>query len=346
MAPKLLYLSCHQELEANEVTTFRNLGFDVFTAGYYTYGSHLTDPTLRPIPGQNDPELQAYFDAHFKDSFKPGWYNAFTKDFFNKFDVIINVHFAESLELNWNALAQTRNKLIIHRRVGQGNPGYERILSKYLKLGLPFIGMCETERLMYGYCGHTDLIRSHVDDTYFTGWTGEKEQVLTVQKWMSRPGGGRMYPEWQRVTAKFAGKRILAGRENQSLPDGLGDVPDDVLLKLRQESRIYFAVASRPAPLTFTLIEAMLVGMPVVSVGTRLAGYPWFEPPTFIKNGVNGFVCDSLEGCTSYIELLLTKPELGRTLGQQARKTAQQMVSPNIIAQQWKEFFAKHGVNL
>ena len=90
MKKRLLYLSCHEILEANEVSLFNELGYEVFSPGAYVCNENRGDQCLRPsIPNYVvNPDIRAQYDkigaAHPGKDGK----DYLTEDFVKDFDII------------------------------------------------------------------------------------------------------------------------------------------------------------------------------------------------------------------------------------------------------------------
>lgn len=343
---KILYLSCHPTLEYAEVSLLTKLGYDVFPVGFYTHPIP-TDPTRMGEDIKNNPYLYDKFMFYFKDTFNPGHPIQLNEDFVSSFDIIINCQYIENLHFNWELF---KNKLVIWRTIGLSDALFERMFTEYRERGLKIVRISPTEDKIIGNIGSDALIRCPVDSNYFNGWTGEEQKILTVQKRMkTREYDGfdttwfSMFNEYESITNKFASQRLLCGKENANVPYAKYNVDEHTLQNYRKTSRVYLSLASRRACLTFTFVEAMLTGMPVVSAGKKLAGYESFEAPDFIENGINGFVSNDINEIQKYIQLLLTDYELAKTISINARQSMLNTFNEENIMNDWKRFFAAYG---
>jgi glycosyltransferase involved in cell wall biosynthesis len=80
------------------------------------------------------------------------------------------------------------------------------------------------------------------------------------------------------------------------------------------------------------VIEAMMIGMPIVALPTT-------EVVTVIKDGVNGFVDTDPEKLTARMKLLLADRSLAASLGEAARTTARERFSIERFVADWNAAF-------
>ena len=336
----ILYLSCHETLEYYDVQNLRDLGFNVFTVGHNTYNNN--DLTFRKL-GPNDPELQSLFDYEYnrgqiKLTYGFGNPAKLCNSFVSKFDIILNPHWIENVQMNW---AYFKSKIFIYRSIASFSTNHERFFEKYRRGGVKVIRLSPAEKFVSNYMGSDAVIRTSLDPNYPKLWTGEDLQILTVHKMMD-VCNSRMKPEYEQITNMFADKRILCGKKNDTIKYARSEVSEDEVNDLRQKSRVYLALCSKRAPLVYSFSEALMAGMPVVTFSKSLIGYEWFEQPDFIENGVSGFYGDTIEEMQQQIQTLLDDYDLAKSMSVKARETAIKNFSTDIIKGQWKSFFKEY----
>jgi len=82
--------------------------------------------------------------------------------------------------------------------------------------------------------------------------------------------------------------------------------------------------------------EAMLSGCCVITT-------PHQDADTFIKDGVNGFLCPrNPQWVADKVQYLLEHYDEAIKIGQAGKKTAEELFSEENYAKQWKEFLEKH----
>ena len=123
----------------------------------------------------------------------------------------------------------------------------------------------------------------------------------------------------------------LVGMRSEQL-GGLGEVFPPDLPAFESRYRFYFH------PLRFTslglaLIEAMLVGLPVVGLATT-------ELVTVIQNGVSGFIETDVGKLLAPMRMLLGDVEEARRIGQAGQRIAAERFNIRRFARDWEETFA------
>jgi Glycosyl transferases group 1 len=112
---------------------------------------------------------------------------------------------------------------------------------------------------------------------------------------------------------------------------GLGEVPRDVLVRRTAEYRFFFHPA-RHTSLGLAVIEAMLIGLPVVGLATT-------ELPTVIENGVSGIIDTRPERLLDGMRMLLADRGLARDLGRLGRAAAWERFRIERFVQDWDATF-------
>lgn len=144
-------------------------------------------------------------------------------------------------------------------------------------------------------------------------WHGERAVGLVVVNHLERRGrrlGADLYLE--------ARRRIpleLAGMESSSMPGGIGEIANVELAATMAAYRFFFNPI-RWTSLGLALIEAMMIGMPVVALATT-------ELPTVIRNDDNGWIDTSPDALIAVMRRLCDDPDTARRWGARARETAE-----------------------
>jgi glycosyltransferase involved in cell wall biosynthesis len=82
------------------------------------------------------------------------------------------------------------------------------------------------------------------------------------------------------------------------------------------------------------VIEAMMVGLPVVALATT-------EMTTVIRDGHNGFIDTDLDRLVGLMNLLLKDRALAAHLGENARRTALERFNIERFVRDWNQVFAE-----
>ena len=94
-------------------------------------------------------------------------------------------------------------------------------------------------------------------------------------------------------------------------------------------SRFYLNTATW-STLPMSLVEAMMIGCPVISTS-------YLEAGLLIKHGENGFIADSPEDMIKYANLLINDYELAKSIGQKGREFAIETFKLDKFIQQWSD---------
>ena len=120
----------------------------------------------------------------------------------------------------------------------------------------------------------------------------------------------------------------LIGMDAQSM-GGLGEVIHKDLCAFQSHYRFFFNPI-RYTSLGLAVIEAMMVGLPIVGLATT-------EMVTTIKNGVNGYVDTDVEVLKKRMIDLINNPEQARELGLAARAYALERFNIARFAADWDD---------
>ncbi len=108
---------------------------------------------------------------------------------------------------------------------------------------------------------------------------------------------------------------------------GLGEVPNPELAAFIARYRFFFNPI-RYTSLGLAVVEAMMIGMPVVGMATT-------EMSTAIRNEYNGYVDTRLERLVEVMRRLIDDPGLAREWGEQARATARERFGIGRFVEDW-----------
>jgi hypothetical protein len=346
---KLLYISSwHGTLEYDELTLFTELGIDWFSTGLYLDPQNPISVNMsrEPINKPVNPELKDEFLRANPDH-KIYTIPVITKEFAQKFDIVLVEHCTPTgvapLLQNWEAI---KDKPVVWRTYTQQSPQVELQTQPFRAQGLKLVRISPKERTIGAYAGDDAIIRTFVDDKEYNGWTGEDPVVLTFNNMFAKRALHSNTPIYMKIAQRMKPVKFeLYGCDNQDAPQALGELSWEQVKEKYRKARVYFALGSKPASLTYNLMEAMMTGCPIVTWGPNLGNMKivpgWektYEACDVIKNGLNGFWSDSEFEIEAYIKMLLKDDALAKRISANARKTAIQMFSKDKIRNDWKVF--------
>jgi glycosyltransferase involved in cell wall biosynthesis len=124
----------------------------------------------------------------------------------------------------------------------------------------------------------------------------------------------------------------LYGMDSRAI-GGEGEIENARLPDVMAAHRFFFNPI-RYTSLGLAVVEAMMVGLPIVGLATT-------ELPTVIRNGENGFVDTDLDTLVDCMQELLADAELARRLGAAARATAQERFGIDRFVADWQATLAR-----
>lgn len=341
---KILYLSCHEVLEFDEISMLSDIGVQVFSIGAYLDPARPRGGGLRPnLPNlcRDDEDLHAY---HKLIEPRSDGQLCLTPEFVARFDAVIVMHIPEWIENNWQAFGDVP---VIWRTIGQSWPTIEQRLRSFRDAGMKIVRYSPRERFLDGYCGEDAVIRFGKPSTLAWPWKGTNPRVVNFNQSLRGRADRCRYDVFRAVTAPF--DCDLFGGGNEDIPDiARGVVSQDEQHQILSDRRVFFCTGTYPASYTLAFLEAWLAGTPVVAIGSRLwENFPehrgeLYEIPDLIQSGVNGFVSDDISELQQHIRQLLDDHELALRISQAGRESARRLFDKSIIQEQWRDFLKVH----
>lgn len=350
MGKRILYMSCHEILEYDELKLFSELGYECFSLGAYTQ------------PGGEEhrkrPPLALPYDPHFIELSLQYDRRKLHPEMLEGIDIVIIMHepsfigyvgkhgWHEDLEEgNWPLFKDfiAKGGRVIWRSIGQSIPHVEQKLAPFRAEGLEIVRYSPAEETIDGNIGCDAMIRFYKDPDEYKGWTGDKVEVVN-------------FTQSLKERAEFTGYKLIE-QTFQGLPakvygpnnDDLGPLNGGLLtyaqqIQAFQQSRAFFYHGTYPASYTLSFIEAMMTGIPIVAVGPRHGNSEMFqfqktyEIPDIIQSGINGFVSDDRAELRDCVERLLRDYGLAKSISAFGRARAIELFGKAKIKAQWKEF--------
>lgn len=262
----------HEIEEHDQVKLLSGLGYDVFSPG--AYESPRDHEGLRPaLPEAPDhPELRAACDRQrakmSAEWGEPGalfdWAKVNLPDeVIDWMDVFI-VHEAEHTFIphQWNRI---KHKRVVWRSVGQTVANNEDVMRPYRAEGLQRVAYSPKEANIPGYTGHDALIRFYADPDVWGGWTGEERVVINITQDLKARDPYTNYEYW-RQAEHWAGVPFMPLGPGSEEIGGPGRLTYDEMRGWLQRARAYLYTGTQPAPYTLGFVEAMMTGIPIISI--------------------------------------------------------------------------------
>ena len=250
-------------------------------------------------------------------------------------DVIICHHFEHTwLVPQWRRLRES-GKRIIWRTVGQSVDGNERMMAPLHEQGMEIVRYSPKERNIPDYAGEDALIRFYKDPDEWYGWTGQDEVVINITQNLAQRDPFTNWGFWELVTKGLPRKALGPGSE---VIGGTGTLTLDEMKTWLKRARAYLYTGTQPASYTLGLIEAMMTGIPVVSIGPEhMAVYPFGDKLFEGQELVCGTPTDP-DGTRRELATLLDSWITAGDRSKQIRKRAIELFGKKTIAAQWKAY--------
>jgi hypothetical protein len=335
---RLLILSSHSVLEHDDLRLFSDLGYDVFMPGGYADPSHPGETLRPPLPdAPHHPELEALCHEQrirhaAESSAYPiiDWAKAdLHPDLLDWADVImVNCFPVEWIAGQWPRL---RDKRVIWRTIGQSNPGIEHQMQFLRRGGLQIVRYSPAERRAFEplgvFAGEDAMIRFAKYPADFKPWIGDNLVVGNVTQNLAERGDFTGYGFWQEATKGLPTQPSGLGSERIG---GTGALSYPDMLDYLRHLRAYLYMGTQPASYTLGLMEAMLAGVPVVSIGPDGMWMPaLFEGHELTYRGAN----TATEARDRLANLLAYADRFG-----EERQRAIDLFSADVIGPQWLDF--------
>lgn len=352
---RILYMSCHEILEYDELKLFTELGYECYSLGAYTQ------------PGGEEhrkrPPLALPYDPHFIELALQYDRRQLHPEMLEGIDIVIVMHEPSFIgpshgvegwnpdlgDGNWPLFREFIKKggRVIWRSIGQSIPSVERKLAPWRAEGLEIVRYSPAESTIAENVGTDAVIRFYKDPDEYKDWTGDDRQVINFTQSLKERG-------------RFAGydliKRLFEGRPAKVYGPGnedLGELSGGLLkydeqIRALQHSRVYLYCGTFPASYTLSFIEAMMTGIPIIAVGPQrgnsLDMFPsqsTYEIQDIIDNGISGFVSDDREELGRRIDDLLNDYAKARVISVFGRSKAIELFGKAKIKAQWAEYLER-----
>jgi hypothetical protein len=261
----IVMLLAHSIEESDQLKLLSGLGHDVFSIGGYIDPGHPHDdkrPALPDVPFH--PELKAVVDGLATPDNLTAAKEHIPDAILDWADAVIVHHYEHRwIVPDWPRL-RASGKRIIWRTVGQSVEHNERMMAPLHRDGLEIIRYSPKERNIPGYAGEDALIRFYKDPAEWYGWTGEEPVVINITQQLYQRDPYTNWGFWEQATHGL--NRMPLGPGSEAI-GGPGALTYDEMRAWLRKARCYLYTGTQPASYTLGLIEAMMTGIPVVSIG-------------------------------------------------------------------------------
>lgn len=352
---RILYLSCHEILEYDELKLFSELGYEVYSLGAYTQ------------PGGEDhrkrPALDLPYNPHFIELSLQYDRRKLHPEMLEGIDVVIVMHEPSFIgysgsahnwtpdleEGNWPLFREfiKHGGRVIWRSIGQSIPRVEDILRPWRDEGLEIVRYSPNEQTIAGNVGTDAVIRFYKDPDEFKDWNGRQRHVVNFTQSLKQRERFAGYQIMQQVFKDLPAKVFGPGNDDLGLLSG-GLLSYDQQKQVLRDARCYFYHGTYPAGYTLSFIEAMMTGTPIIAVGplhgNGIDMFPdqtTYEIPDIISDGINGYVSDDPEQLRQMISRLINDRDKAAAISAFGRNRAIELFGKSKIKAEWKAYLER-----
>lgn len=319
----LLLLLAHSIAEYDDLRMFTDLGYNVFSIGAYS-------KPWEPGDGKRPAIRNAGYYPQFAELTADQMNSKanLPSELIDWADAIIVHHYPEQwIAGQWNRI---KHKRVIWRTCGQSNPILEHFMGDLTRQGLQVVRYSPKEKLKFedvgSFAGQDALIRFGKYPGDFPAWTGDGGYIANVTQDMARRPQ-HCGTAWYMDATRGLEARP-AGPGSQELPGGIGQLTVDDLYAYLAKAGGYVYTGTLPASYTLGFVEALMVGVPIMSIGPSA----WGPKGLFEAHEFSSYWYDDPAGARQVLKLM---PDIGVSLEQLA---ARDLFDVAVVGQQWKEF--------
>lgn len=334
----VLLITAHSIAAYDDVRMLTDLGYDVFNMdGYIDPAAPHVDmrPALPNAP--RHPELMAVVDGLGTKDNLTAAKERIPDALLEWADVAIFHHYLD----RWMVPNFTRMKAagvrVIWRTCGQSDFTLEDRMGWFRAQGMTVVRYSPSEQRFFAGAGHwagqDALIRFGKYPGDYPAWTGPEANVgafvANVTQDMAGRGEHCGLTFWIRATAGMTA--LPAGKDSEKLPGGVGFLPEADMLDYLRRAAAYLYVGTVPASYTLGLIEALMVGVPVVSIGPGA----WMGPDRLFEgHELAGASFDRPEDARAALLELVRNPDAAAELSAESLRLSR-LFDVGPIGQQW-----------
>jgi hypothetical protein len=335
----------HSIEEHDQLRLLHGIGANVFSIGGYINPSSPHDPkrdALRQIP--HYPDLQAAVDAIGAPDNLGAAQRRIPDAILDWADVIVFHHYLDRLFGQWDRIRAWldggSHRRVIWRSVGQSVTGNELDAAPFMRDGLERVLYSPKERNIPGFSGgDSPVIRFYKDPDEWTGWTGEEARVINITQHLAQREPYTNHGFWEAATRGLP--RMALGPGSEVL-GGPGQLTLDEMKHWLRTSRAYLYTGTQPASYTLGLIEAMMTGTPVVSIGPAWMRIFPFGPGLFegheLAGPHRGGDMNSSDNARKALRILLDDEMIAADESEFTRAHAIELFGMDTIADQWARY--------
>lgn len=341
----ILYLSCHSVLEYDELRILTQLGHKVFVVGAYMTPKSPHVNIRPPLNINSDQNLIDQYHLMCHTNRESGIPHdtasfLFSKEFLTNFDCVLVMHLTKWIYPN---LYVFKDKLVILRTIGQNVPTNELEVADLRRNGIKILRYSPRESEIGNFAGGDGTIRFLKYKSDYKPRNNTIKNTISFGQSLSKRSifcGGSFI--------NYVGLRVpfcLYGKENETYPFNKGYISHSEQIDILASSSTYFYTGTYPAQYTLSFMEAMLSGIPIVSIGqslnsSQVGHFPFEVPDILDKVGVKNHSND-LDELVEIIKTFNGNDKLNKEISIKQSIIAENLFSVEKNIHLWTEFFEK-----
>lgn len=292
----VLYISCHEVLEYDELSLISTIkGVNVRSCG--AYADPRNHPKMRPCISTlevNDEHIAHSFEFNskkYKRENDEEYDHVLTDVLLDWTDTVIFMHKPEWIFNSMEALDKHPDVRVVYRSIGQSAPNVEAMLRNY-SLHWPnrftIVRYSPNEQHISGFQRGGKLIRFYKNPEEYSRWKlSPADQRRIIMSTQAAPERGNFVHFEEALAMSDGLPRTYVGPRNEDIRDNYDncDVVEpefEELKELYRNASILLYTGTVPACYTLTFVEALMTGMPIVSISGRM----WAQEHTWINGDV------------------------------------------------------------
>ena len=237
----------------------------------------------------------------------------------------------------WDWKAGSSGRRIVWRTVGQSVEANERAAWPFRARGMEIVRYSPKERAIPSYAGEDALIRFFKDPEEWNGWVGEDLVIINLTQHLRQREPYCGWSFWERATAGLPRLPLGPGSE---VIGGPGVISYEELHRRLRFSRAYLYTGTQPASYVLNMVEALMTGIPVVSIGPAWMRVYDYGPDLFEGHEIAPLWSDDPAEARKMLSQLLNDRDYATDVGARSRARALELFSRDKISAAWATFLA------